>query len=91
MVPEPVNDFFAIARTALSRARAARTIGFCPRPLTTMDLGILVALAMLVVWAVWAFAFSAPGFAHILLTAGVFLLIYRIVVRGTPGYHSGDR
>jgi len=55
-----------------------------------MDLGILVALAMLVVWAVWTFAFSAPGFAHILLTAGVFLLIYRIVARGTPGYHSGD-
>lgn len=55
-----------------------------------MDLGILVALAMLVIWAVWTFAFSAPGFAHILLTAGVFLLIYRIVVRGTPGYGSGD-
>jgi hypothetical protein len=55
-----------------------------------MDLGILVALVMLVVWGVWTFAFSAPGFAHILLTAGVFLLIYRIVVRGTPGYHVGD-
>ncbi len=50
-----------------------------------MDLGILVALAMLIIWAVWTFAFSAPGVAHILLTAGVFLLIYRIVVRGTPG------
>ena len=56
-----------------------------------MDLGILVALAMLVGWAVWTFAFSAPGFAHVLLTAGVFLLIYRIVVRGTPGYGAGDR
>lgn len=56
-----------------------------------MDLGILAALAMLVIWAVWTFAFSAPGVAHILLTAGVFLLIYRIVVRGTPGYGDGDR
>lgn len=51
-----------------------------------MDLGILVALGMLVIWGVWTFAFEAPGWAHILLTAGVFLLIYRIVARGTPGY-----
>lgn len=55
-----------------------------------MDLGILVALAVLVIWAVWTFAFSAPGFAHILLTAGIFLLIYRIVVRGTSGYGAGN-
>jgi hypothetical protein len=51
-----------------------------------MDLGIIVATIMLVVWAVWTFALNAPGWAHILLTAGVFLLFYRIVVRGTPGY-----
>lgn len=56
-----------------------------------MDLGILVALAVLVVWAIWTFFFNAPGFAHILLTAGVFLLIYRIVVRGTSGYGAGNR
>jgi membrane-bound ClpP family serine protease len=55
-----------------------------------MDLGIVVALIMLVVWGVWTFALSAPGWAHILLTVGVFLLFYRIVVRGTPGY-AGDR
>ncbi|HEX6050500.1 MAG TPA: DUF5670 family protein [Gemmatimonadaceae bacterium] len=50
-----------------------------------MDLGIVVAIAMLVVWAVATFMFEAPGWVHLLLTAGVFLLIYRIVVRGTPG------
>ena len=49
-----------------------------------MDLGILAALAMLVVWAVGTFAFEAPGYIHLLLTAGVFLLIWRIVVRGSP-------
>jgi hypothetical protein len=42
---------------------------------------------MLVVWAVVTFAFApAPGWVHALLTAGVFLVIYRVVVRGTaPG------
>ena len=50
-----------------------------------MDLGILAAIAMLVAWAVGTYAFSpAPGWLHALLTAGVFLLIWRIVVRGTP-------
>ena len=49
-----------------------------------MDLGIIAALAMLVLWAVATFAFEAPGYIHLLLTAGVFLLIWRIVVRGSP-------
>ena len=56
-----------------------------------MDPGIIVAVIMLVVWAVWTFALNAPGWAHILLTLGVFLLLYRIVVRGTPGYPSGRK
>ena len=50
-----------------------------------MDFGILVAIAMLSVWAVATFMFEAPGWIHLLLTAGVFLLIYRIVMRGTAG------
>jgi hypothetical protein len=50
-----------------------------------MDIGILAAIAMLAVWATGTFAFSpAPGWLHGLLTAGVFLLVWRIVVRGTP-------
>jgi hypothetical protein len=48
-----------------------------------MDLGIIAALAMLIVWAIGTFAFEAPGWLHLLLTAGVFLLVWRIVVRGT--------
>ena len=50
-----------------------------------MDLGILAAIAMLVVWAVATFNFEAPGWMHLLLSAGLFLLIWRIVVRGTRG------
>ena len=50
-----------------------------------MDIGIVAAIVMLIVWAVGTFAFEAPGYIHLLLSVGVFLLIYRIVVRGTPG------
>jgi uncharacterized membrane protein len=50
-----------------------------------MDLGIIAAIAMLVVWAVITFTTSAPGWIHILLTMGMSLLVYRIVVRGTRG------
>ena len=53
-----------------------------------MDLGIIAAIGMLVVWAIVTFITSAPGWIHILLTMGMSLLIYRIVVRGTRG---GDR
>ena len=49
-----------------------------------MDLGIIAAIVMLVAWAVGTFVYEAPGYIHLLLTAGVFLLIWRIVVRGTP-------
>ena len=48
-----------------------------------MDLGILAAIAMLLVWAVATFKFDAPGWIHLLLSGGLFLLIWRIVVRGT--------
>jgi uncharacterized membrane protein len=50
-----------------------------------MDLGIIAAVVMLIIWAIVTFATSAPGWIHILLTMGMFLLIYRIVVRGTRG------
>lgn len=47
-----------------------------------MDLGIAAALVMLGVWAFATFTTEAPGWIHLLLTLGVFLLIYRIVVKG---------
>lgn len=52
-----------------------------------MDLGIIVAVAMLVVWAVLTFVVNdAPGVTHALLIAGLTLLIWRVVKRdATPG------
>lgn len=47
-----------------------------------MDLGIIAAVAMLLVWAVLTFIVNdAPGATHALLIAGVFLLIWRVVKR----------
>ena len=48
-----------------------------------MDLGIIVALIVLVVWAVGALVIQGPGWIHLLLTIGVSLLIYSIVVRSS--------
>jgi threonine/homoserine/homoserine lactone efflux protein len=47
-----------------------------------MDLGIISAVAMLVVWAVLTFVVNdAPGATHALLIAGLTLLIWRVVRR----------
>lgn len=45
-----------------------------------MDLGIILAIALLALWAVGT-ALSWAGWVHGLLTAGVFLLIWRVVTR----------
>jgi threonine/homoserine/homoserine lactone efflux protein len=52
-----------------------------------MDLGIILAIVMLVAWAVITFIVNnAPGITHALLTAGVAILIWRIVKRSSsPG------
>jgi hypothetical protein len=55
-----------------------------------MDLGLLGALALLVIWAVGALVLQGPGWIHLLLTAGVSLLIYRIVVRGSSGTRADE-
>ena len=56
-----------------------------------MDIGLVAAVLILVAWAVVTFTTEAPGWIHILLTIGVFLLIYRIVVRGTRGVDRGGK
>lgn len=47
-----------------------------------MDIGIIAGIGLLVIWAVAALVLDGPGWVHLLLTVGVFLIIYRIVVRG---------
>ena len=49
-----------------------------------MDVWMIAAIAMLVVWGVGTFAFAGPGWIHLLLTVGLSVLIWRIVVRGMP-------
>jgi hypothetical protein len=56
-----------------------------------MDFAILAAIVMLAIWAFVTFTTTAPGWIHILLTLGMFLLIYRIVVRGTRGVDRGPK
>lgn len=45
-----------------------------------MDPIIVLSMLMLVVWAVGTW-FDGPGWIHILLTAGVFLLVWRIATK----------
>jgi len=49
-----------------------------------MDPYIIAAVVMLVAWAGVTFTTGAPGWMNLFLTAGVFLIIWRIVVRRTP-------
>ncbi|MCC6772089.1 MAG: hypothetical protein IT360_12840 [Gemmatimonadaceae bacterium] len=56
-----------------------------------MDLGIIGAVAMLIVWAFATVTTEAPGYVHALLIAGVFLLIWRVVVLGTSRRDSSPR
>jgi len=48
-----------------------------------MDIGIIAGIAMLVVWAIVTFVYNGPGWIHLLLTLGVTLIIWRVVVRGS--------
>ena len=55
------------------------------------EFAIPIAITVLVLWGV-ATWLEAPGWVHLLLTAGVFLLIYGTVVRGTkPGPGESGR
>lgn len=53
-----------------------------------MDTGIIAAVAMLVLWAAGTLFWDAPGWFHGLLSLGVFLLIVRVVARGTRQPHN---
>ncbi|HEY9229310.1 MAG TPA: hypothetical protein VIP11_21865 [Gemmatimonadaceae bacterium] len=46
-----------------------------------MDIGIVSGIALIIIWAIAIF-FNAPGWVHLLLTVGVFVIIWRVVVRG---------
>ena len=48
-----------------------------------MDIGLIGGLVMLVLWAVGTFLLDAPGWINLFLSLGVFVIIWRIVVRDT--------
>ena len=48
-----------------------------------MNWGVVGALALLLIWAIAALVMEGPGWVHLLLTVGVSLLIYSIVVRAS--------
>ena len=56
-----------------------------------MDVGVITAVAMLLVWGVVALVYDGPGWIHLLLTLGVTLLIYLVVLRGTRVENGRDR
>jgi threonine/homoserine/homoserine lactone efflux protein len=57
-----------------------------------VDLGIIGAIALLVVWAIITFVVNdAPGITHALLTAGVALLVWRVVNRSEPPRGPGSK
>ena len=49
-----------------------------------MDRFLAAGLAMLLLWGVLTVRTEAPGWVHLLLTIGVFVVIWRLVARGTP-------
>lgn len=54
-----------------------------------MDLGIIAAVIMIAVWAVLTFTTDAPGYVHLLLTIGFFVLFWRVIVKNQPRGRKG--
>ena len=46
-----------------------------------MDLGLISGIVMLALWAAGTFFLDAPGWINLLLSVGVFVIIWRIAAR----------
>lgn len=55
-----------------------------------MNLKVIGAIALLLVWAVAALVLQGPGWVHLLLTIGVSLLIYGLVARSEESDAPAD-
>ena len=53
-----------------------------------MNWGIVGGLLLLVIWAIAALVLNGPGWVHLLLTVGVSLLVYGVVMRSDRGPRS---
>lgn len=56
-----------------------------------MDLKLIGALALLLIWAIAALVLEGPGWVHLLLTIGVSLLIYAVVARSAGADDAGPK
>ena len=57
-----------------------------------MDVGLIAGIVMLVLWAAGTFFLEAPGWINVLLSVGVFVIIWRIVMRDSQRRkETGDR
>jgi uncharacterized membrane protein len=56
-----------------------------------MNRSIVGALVLLLIWAIAALVEEGPGWVHLLLTIGVSLLIYGIVVRSSHKDQANDK
>jgi uncharacterized membrane protein len=56
-----------------------------------MNWGIVGALVLLLIWGIAALVIEGPGWVHLLLTVGVSLLIYSIVVRSSARAERAER
>ena len=79
---QEVNLFVPHLKVSYTGRQARRNLELPPE--YRMDIYITGAVALLLVWLGLVMTTDAPGWVHLLLTGGMFLLIWRIVVRGTP-------
>ena len=56
----------------------------------SVDPIIVLSIALVAVWAAGTW-FDGPGWIHLLLTAGVFLFVWRIVTRRRPDSGAAGR
>lgn len=50
-----------------------------------MDVALIAGLVMLVLWVAGTFFLDAPGWINLLLSAAVFIVIWRIAARSGAG------
>jgi hypothetical protein len=55
-----------------------------------MDIGIIAGIVMLIAWGFGTLN-EGPGWIHSLLTVGVFVIIWRIVVRGNRRHPNANK
>ena len=56
-----------------------------------MNFSLLSGIVLLIAWGGITYTTDAPGWIHLMLTGGVFLVMWSIVVRDTPAGPNQQR